>query len=69
MVDAPRAACTGDACNARRTKRKGRRLAPLRLRGKPAARYSAMPIGFLLMIFVTIEQLIDLLCGQPAEAK
>ena len=31
--------------------------------------YSALPIGFLLMIFVTIEQLIDLLGNQPAESN
>ena len=31
--------------------------------------YSALPIGFLLMIFVTIEQLVDLLTDEPAEGK
>jgi TRAP-type C4-dicarboxylate transport system permease small subunit len=29
--------------------------------------YSALPIGFALMFFVTIEQLLDLLAGKPAE--
>lgn len=28
--------------------------------------YSALPIGFLLMFFVTIEQLMDLLTSKPA---
>ena len=28
--------------------------------------YSALPIGFLIMFFVTLEQLIDLLTGHPA---
>lgn len=31
--------------------------------------YSALPIGFLLMFFVTIEQLVDLLTGATAEEK
>lgn len=29
--------------------------------------YSALPIGFLIMFFVTIEQLLDLLTGVPVE--
>lgn len=29
--------------------------------------YSALPIGFALMFFVTLEQLLDLLAGKPAE--
>lgn len=31
--------------------------------------YAALPVGFLLMTFVTIEQMIDLLAGRPAEEK
>jgi TRAP-type C4-dicarboxylate transport system permease small subunit len=29
--------------------------------------YSALPIGFLIMFFVTVEQLVDLLTGHTAE--
>ncbi|SDI46518.1 TRAP transporter small permease [Propionivibrio dicarboxylicus] len=31
--------------------------------------YSALPIGFLLMFFVTVEQLVDLLTHAPTEEK